>query len=337
MRLGHWQRMAMVVASSFMMAVAALAQTSEPNPAVQAALATARQQMAEHKFRDAEKSLKSALKASGDNCRQCSMALASTYWNLGDSKAAFQSLDRALAISRTSQEKAEVHTIKGNFMLGFRDKAKLKDADSEYHAALALDPNYATAHYGLGVTEMRGSHDEEGKNELNAYLQIEPKGLEAENARLMISNPRRARERYAPEFSAKDLHGEKVSLKDYAGKIVVLDFWATWCGPCRASVGDLKDLVKKYPADKLVLISISADKSEAPWREFIRAKQMDWTHVFDRDGQIAEDFNVHAFPTYMLIDGEGIIRDQVVGEDDRQSVVYRLKDKLKTMPELKSN
>jgi peroxiredoxin len=311
--------------------------SAEQAPTVQAELAKARQFSAQHRYRDAEKSLKLALRLSQDNCRECYMSLTSTYWSMGDDKAAFQNLDRAFAISSTNDDKAEVRTIRGNLLLGLHDASKLKDAEAEYHAALGLSGSFPTAHYGLGVSAMRQSRDDEGKRELQTYLDLLPDGVEAKNAQLMIANPRRARERFAPEFTATGLHGEQIALKNYAGKIVVLDFWATWCGPCVASVGDLKELVKKYPADKLVLISISADRSETPWRDFIERKQMNWTHIFDRDGQIADDFKVHAFPTYMVIDGEGVIREQIVGEDSRQSVAYRLKDKLKAMPELKGN
>ncbi len=326
----------LILATACVTLIAATAQTTPSQP-WQAELAGARQKMAEHKFKDAEKSLKSALKQSQDRCRECFMALAATEWNLGDTNSTFHNLDKALSLSATNDEKAEIHTIKGNFLLGFHDKAKLKDANGEYRTALSVDPNYANAHYGLGVADLRDSNDEDGKRELNTYLQIDPSGPEAANARQMIDNPRRARERYAPEFSAKDLKGQRVELKDYSGKVVVLDFWATWCGPCRDSVGDLKDLVKKYPPEKLVLISISADRSEDTWRSFIEQKQMNWEHIFDRDGQIAEDFHVHAFPTYMIVDGEGIIREQIVGEDTSKSVAYRLKDKLKSMPALKPN
>jgi peroxiredoxin len=103
-----------------------------------------------------------------------------------------------------------------------------------------------------------------------------------------------------------------------------------------ASVPEIKELIKRYPPEKFAVVSISGDQNEEKWRDFIEKKNMTWLHVFDRDKAIIRSFSVNSFPTYLVINGEGIIQEQIVGTNPMQSVAYRLKDKLKNMPELQS-
>jgi thiol-disulfide isomerase/thioredoxin len=71
---------------------------------------------------------------------------------------------------------------------------------------------------------------------------------------MMLADPRKGREEIAPEFAFTTLQGSEISLAAMSGKILVMDFWATWCPPCRESVPELKALTRKYPNDKLVLV-----------------------------------------------------------------------------------
>jgi alkyl hydroperoxide reductase subunit AhpC len=92
-----------------------------------------------------------------------------------------------------------------------------------------------------------------------------------------------------------------------------------------ASVGELKALTRKYPREQLVLVSISADESEATWRQFVEKNGMDWPQSWDRDGSVRRAFDVHAYPTYLLIDPDGIIREQIVGLSEQATIATRLK------------
>lgn len=80
-----------------------------------------------------------------------------------------------------------------------------------------------------------------------------------------------------------------------------------------------------------MLISVSADADEQKWREFVDKKSMEWPQYRDSKGQIQKSFGIHAFPSYILIDTEGIIRQQIVGENPQQSIVHRLKDSLASL------
>ncbi len=95
---------------------------------------------------------------------------------------------------------------------------------------------------------------------------------------------------------------------------MLLDFWGTWCGPCVESVPELRQLHKKYANEpSFVLIGISSDRDDKVWREFTEKNKMAWPQYRDKDGKILRAFRVGSFPTYVILDHEGIIRHRSVG------------------------
>jgi peroxiredoxin len=107
---------------------------------------------------------------------------------------------------------------------------------------------------------------------------------------------------------------EHIELEDLQGKVVLLDFWGTWCPPCVESVPELRNLHKKYSKEpSFVLIGISSDSDEEVWREFTTKNKMVWPQYRDKDRRIQRAFGVRAFPTYIVIDHEGIVRHRSVG------------------------
>ncbi|HYG97954.1 MAG TPA: redoxin domain-containing protein [Terriglobales bacterium] len=242
---------------------------------------------------------------------------------------------KAISTARDAQERVGARLRAGIVLMAFSGDypKRLPAAEAEFRQALAEAPDDVQARYQLGIVLLRQKKDEEGLKHL-AVVAAAPAGDLSTNARLLIANPRRAREWFAPQFEATTLQGETVSLAALAGKVVVLDFWATWCPPCRASVPELKGLLKKYSREKLVLISISADKDEDTCRKFVAEKNMDWPQIFDADHVLIDRFNVNAFPTYLVVDGEGVVKKKIAGMDPQQSVAARIKDTLQGMKEL---
>jgi thiol-disulfide isomerase/thioredoxin len=92
----------------------------------------------------------------------------------------------------------------------------------------------------------------------------------------LIANPSRIRKNYAPEFSAKLSTGEEINLDTLSGKVVLLDFWGTWCEPCRVSLPLLKDLAAKVDPAKVAIISIDEYDARPKWEQFIQANGMKW-------------------------------------------------------------
>ena len=169
-------------------------------------------------------------------------------------------------------------------------------------------------HFNLGYVLMQLKRDPEGIAAMNKYLELEKKTAEAERAARMIANPRRAREAYAPDFSFTSSEGEHITLEDLRGKVVVLDFWGTWCPPCVESIPSLRSLNKKFTKEpSFLLIGVSSDSDEETWKEFTTKEKMIWPQFLDQERQMQRAFNVRAFPTYIVIDHEGIIRFRSIG------------------------
>jgi peroxiredoxin len=283
------------------------------------------------KFDEAIKEFRRGIKLESDRCSPCCLRLAEAQTALRDEKGALSSSDKAIAVAASDAERADAHAAKALTIMHLGDAKVLRDAEAEYKQAIQLAPKSADNYLGLAVALFKQSRDAEGQEQLAIFLKMMPNGLYAEYARKLQANPRRVREEYALDFQVTTIKGQTVSSADFRGKVVVLDFWATWCPPCRASVPEIKELTRKYPSDKLVVLSVSADKDDKQWREFIEKKNMDWLQYRDEDGHVLRAMGVHAFPTYLVIDTEGVIRERIVGENPQQSISGKLKDKLQKM------
>ena len=118
----------------------------------------------------------------------------------------------------------------------------------------------------------------------------------------------------APNFVLRDVFsGQNISLKDFRGKIVLLDFWATWCAPCRKALSHLASIYKKYGDKDVIIISIDLGEKIEVVKNFAIENNITWIIVIDNDGSIAEKYNVKGIPTLFLIDRKGIIRYIHVG------------------------
>lgn len=109
-------------------------------------------------------------------------------------------------------------------------------------------------------------------------------------------------------FELKNLEGQPVALDDYQGKYVFLDFWASWCGPCRKQHPGLAKLYKKYKAQGFEIVSVSMDYDDAKWRKAVEKDQMQWTNLIDSEGlegDAAVSYKLVSIPTSFLIDPEG--------------------------------
>lgn len=119
-------------------------------------------------------------------------------------------------------------------------------------------------------------------------------------------------------------------LAEYRGKVVLLDFWASWCGPCRRSLPDVKRLQAVYGSADFVLVSVSEDENESAWRSFVSSNQMNWVQRLDSDGALQSKYGVSALPTYVLIGRDGAVVQTFLGEAPAESIVERIGRDLKT-------
>lgn len=126
----------------------------------------------------------------------------------------------------------------------------------------------------------------------------------------------------APDFSQPDTLGNSVALSSFSGKYVLLEFWASWCGPCRAEGPNLLKAYNRYKDSGLVILAVSLDKDAEKWKEAIVKDNLPWIHVSDLkyfSNRVAELYGVHAIPSNFLISPEGkIIAKNLRGESLHQ-------------------
>lgn len=118
----------------------------------------------------------------------------------------------------------------------------------------------------------------------------------------------------APSWRLKDVNGNVVSSEQFKGKVVVLDFWATWCGPCRQEIPGYTDLQKKYGKDGLAIIGVSMDEGgPGVVKEFVEKFGVNYQMVMNDDAVTSAFGRMEAIPTTYLIDRTGQVRDRKVG------------------------
>jgi thiol-disulfide isomerase/thioredoxin len=141
----------------------------------------------------------------------------------------------------------------------------------------------------------------------------------------------------APAVASKTLDDKPVKLADYKGKVVLLDIWATWCGPCRAMIPHESDMVEKMKGKPFVLVSVSADDKKETLQKFLEKEKMPWVHWWN-DGpetEVLKKFRVRAFPTLYLIDHSGVIRHKWVGNPGNEKIDAAVEELVKAATKAK--
>jgi peroxiredoxin len=117
----------------------------------------------------------------------------------------------------------------------------------------------------------------------------------------------------APDFTLQDLSGQTVKLSSFRGRAVYIDFWATWCGPCKAALPGLQELTDEFKNQGLEIVTIDQGEGLDQVRSFIERKKYSFQVLLDPDSAVGNIYGVRALPTSVFIDRNGIVQSISVG------------------------
>lgn len=117
----------------------------------------------------------------------------------------------------------------------------------------------------------------------------------------------------APNFQLPDLEGKSVSLSDFLGSPIVVNFWASWCGPCVHEMPYIQGVYDEWSAKGLVLLGINIGESPSKARQFMDSNHLFFPVLLDEDGKVAELYSIRGIPTTIFIDEEGIVQVIKIG------------------------
>lgn len=299
-------------ATAVLILLPAIAMGESPaSPAVHAEkLEEAQSLFEEGKHGEAVKAFKEADKLAGGACVECRLGLMRSFNKLGAHKEVLKHADAVLGMTSDKNAVILAHHERGLALLAMslQDPKQLEAAAKDFRQALELSGGKLNAvRFNLGYTLLRLSRDEEGVALLKEYLEQGPKEDRAEEAKDLIAKPLRARKRLAPDVELVTLTGDYLTSEDLRGKVVLYDFWGTWCAPCVAAVPSLRSMGRRMAKDPFVLVSVSTDTDEATLREFIAKHEMSWPQVWDKRHELSRKWQVEGYPTYVLVNHDGEI------------------------------
>jgi thiol-disulfide isomerase/thioredoxin len=272
-----------------------------------------------------------ANKQDGGRCAVCLHKAYLLAMHTGDFKSAEEIARESLAAAQVDADKAYGHyelgiALQSQGVNSKKEKIFTESCD-EFKTALELDPQMAEVHYAWGFSLARLRQDEQARAHFAVFLDKDKQNpdLHARASRY-IERIDLARATMAPPFSLTTLDGRKISMDSLAGKVVLIDFWATWCGPCREALPHIRKIADKFAGQPFVILSVSLDSDQDKWKDFVGKNGMTWMQYRDGgfDGRIAKQFAVNAIPATFTIDADGVLEDQHVGDADIEGKLKKL-------------
>jgi thiol-disulfide isomerase/thioredoxin len=289
------------------------------NPKFQLAIAEAKQLEKERKYIFAIDAYKKANKLAAGKDSDCLRALLDLEMKSADYKNAAATAASLEAIASTPAQKSFAESERGQavyFEAGDKKRDLLISADAAFKAALTDNPKNATALYLDGHVLARLGQMDAARDQFKACVNcISPRDPSYLRAQHFAEDPSLSLHKMAPPITVTALDGTRFNLDAMGGRVVLIDFWATWCGPCNRELPHMKQIAKEFAGQPLVIISVSWDSDEAKWKEFINKNEMTWIQYRDADHALSKSFGVDAIPHYFTIDSDGVLTAEMLGED----------------------
>ena len=179
------------------------------------------------------------------------------------------------------------------------DKKLLDEATTVLKRSIELSGGKVVkAYHHLGLVLIKAGKTDEGVAALKSYLEASPDAYDAGQIRLIIANPKMAGENLALPFKVTSSAGEELSLEKFKGKVVLLDFWASWCIPCREDMPHVRSIWKKYGNDQFVIIGINLDRTLDAFENYVKQEEITWPQYYEGQGsnyQLSRLYKVEGF------------------------------------------
>jgi thiol-disulfide isomerase/thioredoxin len=289
------------------------------DPKFQKALAEAQQRRQTSEDRLAN--WKHANKIAKNQCVECLLQIAPLQMRAGQWKDVVASTTQLEALSKEPRDKAIAEGMRGSALLhmnnGQPKPADLKAAEASLSAALAITPRHKPFLFDDGRALAMMGRDADAKAVFERYVDV-AKGSDRYLTRVehFVENPHLAALPMAPPFTVTTSDGEEFTLDDMNGKVVLIDFWATWCGPCKETLPEVARIAKDYKDDPmLIVISVSQDKDENAWKAFVQKNNMTWPQYRDANNALGTAYGVDSIPRFFSIDTDGVLKSQQIGSD----------------------
>ena len=271
------------------------------------------------------------------HCSECLQRAYLLALSINDFKGAEEIAHDLLATSAAPADQAKDHYMIGLALqrqaaLNHKQQCFSQSCD-EFNSAVKLSPQFPQPHFALGVSLAQLHQDDAARAEFSTFLKLDEGQPDLQSrAKRYLGDVSLARARMVPAFSITTLDGKHISMDGLAGKVILLDFWATWCGPCREALPHVRKIASEFQGPHFVVISISLDSNEAKWKEFVAKNGMTWPQYRDGgfNGPIGTLFGVNAIPATFSIDADGVVEDQHVGDADIEKTIKKLIAKAET-------
>jgi thiol-disulfide isomerase/thioredoxin len=289
------------------------------NPKFVSAMADARQLM--HDPRQSTFAIdayKKACKIADEKDENCLTQLFTLQMKTGRFKDAVVTAASLEAIAANPTDKSYAETKRGHalfFQAGDKNKADLLNAaDAAFKSAIADNPKNASAHYLDGQVLARLNQIDAARDQFKTCLTcVSPSDPSYLRAQHFAEDPALSTHPMAPPFTVTALDGSKFNLDAMGGRVVLIDFWATWCGPCNEELPHMKKIAKEFAGQPLVIISVSWDSDETKWKNFIDKNEMTWVQYRDADHHLSNLFQINSIPHYFTIDSDGVLTAEMLG------------------------